>query len=370
MPTSVYRLRSEGRAELYITAIPSPGGLAEQAREVYTAMAAAIRDSGGHIFQERVFFAPGSMDAVLAARTEAYGDLDDGVDPALLHIAGNVNGPVAGAQAHVLVCDQPVEPLELEGARCGRIVRLDGHAVLAISALTAPQASPAVEQARQMLLKAERAVNLAGGDMFSVVRTWMWLRDLLSWYDDFNAVRNEFFRQCGLLKEGGDHRLPASTGISIAPAKGGQCAMDMVAVVHGQGKVGTSLLAGGDQGSAFDYGSAFSRGLEVDIIAGRTVYVSGTAAIDSDGHTEHLDDAPAQVASTIAHVRAVLADMHCDDKNVVQAMCYCKTPIVEQSFRQQFAELNWPAAVAVCDICRDDLLFEAEVTACPSAEKL
>jgi len=361
--TSVYRLQSESAAELYITAVPAAGGAERQAKEVYAATAQAVRDAGGRIFQERVFFAPGCEQAVRSARADAYGDLDDGVAPALLHTDGNADGPICGAQVHAVVGDDPIEPVELDGRPCGRIVRSGDAAILAVAGLSAPEAGPPAEQARQMLLDAEQAVTMAGGDMFSVVRTWMWLSDLLSWYDDFNAVRNEFFRQCGLLRDDGNHRLPASTGISIAPADGGHCAMDMVAVVNGHGRADTSLLAGGDQGSAFDYGSAFSRGLAADTLAGRTVYVSGTASIDADGLTEHLDNAPAQVASTIAHVRAVLADMDCTDKDVVQAMIYCKTPDVEQVFRSRFADLRWPGVICVCDVCRDDLMFESEVTA-------
>ncbi len=370
MPTSVYRLQSENAAELYITAIPSRGDAADQASEVFAAVAQVVRESGGRIFQERVFFAPGNIEAVRSARARAYGNLDDGIFPALLHMAGNADGPIGGAQVHVLVCDDPIELIELDGQRCGRVVRAADMAMLALAGLSAPQAGPPADQARQMLLKAEQAVRMAGGDMFSVVRTWMWLSDLLSWYDDFNAVRNEFFRQCGLLKPDGDHRLPASTGISIGPAEGGHCAMDMVAIINGRDEAGDSLLAGGDQGSAFDYGSAFSRGLQADTLAGRTVYVSGTAAINADGLTEFLDDIPAQVASTIDHVRAVLADMGCVDKDVLQAMIYCKTPEVEQNFRSQFADLCWPGVISVCDVCRDDLLFEVEVAASPSVQKL
>jgi len=366
---SVYRLQSAQVAEFYITAVPSAGGATEQAQEVYQAVAAAVDCTGGRIFQERVFFAPGNIDIVQAARAKAYGELDDGVPPTLLHVVGNADGAVTGVQAHVVACDSPIEPFEVDGKRCGRVVRAGGRTLLGLAGMTAVDGDSACDQARLMLMKAEKAANMAGGDMFSVVRTWMWLGDLLSWYDDFNDVRNAFFRQVGLISPGGVHRLPASTGISIAPATGGYCGMDMVAVIEKGGPTAQSLLAGGDQGSAYDYGSAFSRGLRAHTLAGETVYISGTAAIDASGRTEHIGDIGGQVASTIAHSRTVLGDLGCGDEDVVQAMAYCKTAEVEQFFRREYADLCWPSIISVCDVCRHDLLFEVEVTASSGAEK-
>ena len=42
-----------------------------------------------------------------------------------------------------------------------------------------------------------------------------------------------------------------------------------------------------------------------------------------------------------------------------------KTPEVEQIVRRQCADLPWPQIIAVWDVCRHDLLFETELTACP-----
>lgn len=368
MPIDIRKLESPAVTELYLTACPSPGSADRQVHEVYADVAAVLRDTGALIIKERAFFTPGCAGAVAKARAESLGDLDDGVWPSLLHAAGNANGPVSGLQIHAVVGDVSVEAVEIDGERCGRIVRYPEGVFMTASGLTAPKGGTRVEQAQAMLVLAEKAVKMAGGDLFQVARTWMWLADLLEWYDDFNAVRNELFRQHGLLTDGGVHQLPASTGISVAPAGGQHCAMDMVASV-GDG-VMDRFLAGGDQDSAFNYGSAFSRAAKAKTPGGTAVYISGTAAIDADGNTEHLDDAPAQVADTIKHVRALLAQGDCTDDDVVQSMIYCKTPEVERAFRDAFSDLSWPQVIAVCDICRHDLLFEAEATACPGAKKV
>ena len=55
--------------------------------------------------------------------------------------------------------------------------------------------------------------------------------------------------------------------------------------------------------------------------------------------------------------------MGCSDKDVVQALVYCKTPDIEQLFHDKWSSLDWPCITAVTDVCRDDLLFEIEATA-------
>ena len=369
MPIDIRKLESTDVSELFLTATPAPGDAAQQTREIFDAMASALRDDGATIISERVFFAPGCTQEVVTARADAYGDLDDGVDPARLLIANNANGPVGGVQVHAVAGGASVEAIEADGKRCGRLARCGDRGLLAVSGLTVPEADSAVDQSRQMLATAEKFTRCVGADMFAVPRIWIWLADLLEWYDEFNAVRNDFFRQHSLLSDSASHKLPASTGISIGPDDGGHCAMDMVALA-GDNKIIERYLAGGDQSSPFDYGSAFSRAVLAETLAGNTAYVSGTAAINAEGVTEHLDDNAAQVADTIGHIRAVLAEVGCNDDDVVQSIIYCKTPEVEQEFRKQFGDLSWPQVIAVCDICRHDLLFEAEVTACPGAKKL
>ncbi|MHC4985202.1 MAG: Rid family hydrolase [Planctomycetota bacterium] len=366
MPVDVRKLEGPKTAELYLTATPDAGDAATQAQEVFVAVADALRQAGGNILQERVFFSPGCADVVSQARADVYGNLDDGVPPALLHVDGNADGSVTGVQVHAAVGVESIEIIEVGGRKCGRAAHHAGQTLLAVAGLDVATSKTRTEQARQMLIQAEQAVKIVGGDMSAVARTWMWLADLLDWYDDFNAVRNEFFQECGLLTKSGKHRLPASTGIGVGPASGGHCAMDMVALV-GQTEPFDYFLAGGDQGSAFDYGSAFSRALKAQTLAGETIYVSGTAAIDEAGITEHVGDAEAQISDTIKHARAVLAEANCGDADVVQSMIYCKTPEVERHFRRMFGDLSWPQVISICDVCRHDLLFEVEVMACPDA---
>ena len=363
----IRRARAARATELYITAEPAPGEVHRQALELYADIARSLRDSGAKILQERVFFARGAAQAVRTARAEAFGDLDDGVPPAFLHVSPGVNGPVAGAQVHAIVCNSGLEKIEIEGLPCGRVFRDGEYAFLTVSGLSAGDAGAPAAQAKRMLEKAEQAVSVIGGSMLSVARTWMWLADMLSWYDKFNKVRNEFFNARGLLGSAQQPRLPASTGIGAAPAGGEACAMDMVATVAPDDAVKKRLLASADQGSATEYGSAFSRAVMASCPAASAVYVSGTAAIDRTGRTEHVGDAAGQVADTVAHARTVLGEMGCADRDVVQAVAYCRTQAVERIFREQWANLGWPRVTCVCDICRPNLDFEIEAAAWPGS---
>ena len=125
------------------------------------------------------------------------------------------------------------------------------------------------------------------------------------------------------------------------------------------------LQAGGKQQCALDYGSAFSRAARSIMPAGEIVFVSGTASIDAEGATTNIGDASGQINATIENVRAVLADMHCSDEDVVQVIAYCKTTEVERIFKSFKNSLPWPWITVICDICRPDLLFEIEATAMP-----
>ena len=218
-----------------------------------------------------------------------------------------------------------------------------------------------------MFERAAALIREQGATFADVVRTWVYLSDILEWYGEFNAARNAKYADFGLMpglagkQFLGPVQLPASTGIGLGPADGSSCAMDLFAVLEPPNSV-ENLQVTGRQQSALEYGSAFSRASRAITPAGETVFVSGTASIDASGATINIDDASAQITATIDNVRAVLRDMHCHDKEAVQAIAYCKTPQIEKIFSEMKGALPWPWVTVICDICRPDLLFEIEAT--------
>ena len=68
---------------------------------------------------------------------------------------------------------------------------------------------------------------------------------------------------------------------------------------------------------------------------------------------------------TVDNVLAVLRDTNCRASDVVQAIAYCKTQQVMDVFTAGWKqEVPWPWLTVIGDVCRPDLLFEVEVTAC------
>ena len=358
-------IESASASEIYISATPGQAELLQdQAREIFSGLRDILRSKGAYILQERVFSTLEATETIRRARSEAYGELDDGIAPSFLVAAEGSSGLIAGVQVHAISTHDKPEVVNIDQTACGRILRAPGCSVLTLSGISAPQAGNNTVQARIMMEKGEAVLKQFGVDFLAVPRTWMWLKDILSWYDDFNKVRNDFFTERGLIGVGTRQSMPASTGIGLGPDNGGHCAMDLIAIIE-PADCTEYLQVTGKQHCALNYGSAFSRASRSIMPAGQTVFVSGTASINADGETTHVGDAAGQINATIENVRAVLSEMQCTEKDLIHTIAYCKTTNVEQVFNSIKGNLDWPWITVICDICRPDLLFEIEAAAMP-----
>lgn len=358
-------VKSASATEIYISATPGEAApLQDQAREIFSGIRDILCSKNAFILQERVFSTLAATETIRQARSEAYGDLDDGVAPSYLVAAEGSSGPIAGVQVHAISTQNKPEVVNLDQTGCGRILRAPGCTLLTLSSISAPQAGKNTEQTQAMMKMGESVLKQFGATFLSVPRTWMWLKDILSWYDEFNNVRNDFFTERELIGAGTRQLMPASTGIGLGPDNGGHCAMDLVAVLEPADST-QYLQVTGKQHCALNYGSAFSRASKATTPAGQTVYVSGTASIDAGGTTTNIGDAAGQINATIENVRAVLSEMSSSEKDLVQVIAYCKTTEVEEVFNSIKGGLDWPWITVICDICRHDLLFEIEAAAMP-----
>jgi len=367
--TSVRLSQSGTGKEVFVTVTPRsarPAG--QQAETLFGGVAEVLRREGARPIQERVFGTEEAVRIAADARTVAYGDLDDGVPPALLRVPEGVQGPLGAIQVHAVQSQEPPAVLTENDGSCGRLLNTGSIGYVALSGLMAPEAGTNADQAGAVFEKAANLLRRIGGSMASVARTWLYLDDILSWYDALNAVRNRFFLNTGLIDpDAGKQRLPASTGIGVAPAGDAACALDLVAMVGPKASI-AHYCAAGMQECAYEYGSAFSRVATAGTPGGTTVYVSGTAAIDEAGHTQYLGDAAGQIEMTLENVQAALRDHDCTDADVVYAIAYSKTPEVQARFDREYApRLGWPCISVLGDVCRDELLFELEATACVGA---
>jgi len=123
---------------------------------------------------------------------------------------------------------------------------------------------------------------------------------------------------------------------------------------------------------AYNYGSAFSRGLRIDLNGLSIVLVSGTASIDDAGNTVHVGDFRAQTRRTFSNISGLLASEGATWKDVVRTTCYLRD--IERDYQafneERSAFYNeqgldpLPASTGIQAIlCRPDLLIEIEAIA-------
>lgn len=367
-------LHSALASDLYMVLTPQPdmvqmldGEVTELARQMYRRVATELYASGYRIFCERVFATADIMPRVLEGRHIALGQWGDTVQPTAIIVEEGKLGPFAGVQVHAVKAPMPpmvIRRPDDNATLVGRQLNIRGDKWLMLNGLTGNVNDTPADQTLTVFNDATQILKQSGGSFDSVARTWLWLKEVCDWYGDLNRVRTQCFIKDGLIdpvtKQ--SKRLPASTGIGLYGQNGAAITMDLIALSGREDQI-QYVEAGGDQRSAYEYGSAFSRAAVAPMPGGNTVFISGTAAIDPKGATEDIDDIVGQVDKTVAHVQSLLRDLDSDDEHVAFALVYCKTARVQLYFLKAHANLPWPVISMIGDVCRPELLFEVEVTA-------
>jgi enamine deaminase RidA (YjgF/YER057c/UK114 family) len=122
-----------------------------------------------------------------------------------------------------------------------------------------------------------------------------------------------------------------------------------------------------------EYGSAFTRGLRVDLPGGIVhLLISGTASVGDGGETLYEGDFRAQLWRTYRNITELLKSEGANWQDVVRTTCYIR------DIERDYAEFNcvrneffralgldpFPASTAIqARICRSDLLVEIEALA-------
>jgi len=218
------------------------------------------------------------------------------------------------------------------------------------------------EQARAVFEKMEALLQQAEMKFTDIARTWIYLNDLLEWYDEFNVVRTQFFKERGTF----DKMVPASTGIGAGTAAGEAMVCALWAVKPKHDGVKVFAVPSPLQCPALDYKSSFARAVEIDQPGSRLLTISGTASIEPGGKTVHLDDCEKQIKLTMEVVHAILTSRNMDWEDTSRAIAYFKD-INEAYLLEKYCLENnlpeLPVAISHADVCRHDLLFEIELDA-------
>jgi enamine deaminase RidA (YjgF/YER057c/UK114 family) len=223
-----------------------------------------------------------------------------------------------------------------------------------------------VAQADKMFTNVRLGLEAHGLTYRNVVRTWIYLARLLEWYGELNQVRNAHYQPAGLGLAGGP-AFPASTGIQ-GRYDDEECMMDVLAFesTNRESAAAIPIHHSPRQGQSFNYGSAFSRGMNLEIEGTRTIHISGTASINAAGKSIHIGDAELQSLETMMCIAAILEKQGGSLENIVSATLFCKTPEAWQAWDRVSRLLKIPAFPKICvlaDVCRDDLLVEMEAVA-------
>jgi enamine deaminase RidA (YjgF/YER057c/UK114 family) len=344
-------------------------------RRAYEEIGQQLNAANLVILSERVFGDVSTAASVVDIRATALGkDTDNAMIPPT-HIEGAPCSGSGVAGIHVIAARplnaDSVETIACGGAPCGRRIVGDEASYLALSDLA--RLVPAEgrirpeDETREALLLAGELLREHDWSFADVRRTWFYLDDILSWYDDFNLARNGVFKTFGLLNGSPQSMIPASTGIRGRNARGHRCTMDLLATRPLEGReLSVERLRNPLQNEAPEYGSSFSRGLSVATDRCRYFLVSGTASIDEQGNTVHAGDFNSQAKRTIDNIESLLASGGAVFDDICQASAFIKFPDdverMRRILRMRGLE-NLPLVCTIEDVCREDLLVELDATA-------
>ncbi len=213
------------------------------------------------------------------------------------------------------------------------------------------------EQSDRMFENCRKLLARHGAKFPEVLRTWCYLWDIDNTYADFNISRNEFFEREGV------NRLPASTGIeaTLWPLEA-QVGMDLYALLNPQGAQ-VEVMHTPTLNEADEYGSAFSRGMKIELPEKTVLHISGTASVDEKGDTVHLDDYVKQIDRMLVNVRELLAPHGATFEDVTQIATFLKKAEYLESYVNTLEEWgirHIPNTFVETGVCRPNLLCEME----------
>jgi len=343
----------------------------------YVDLAARLAAEDRTVVYEKTFGVLACAEEAAACRNKAFADKGLDVPVCQTYIEGRPchDGILAGFQVWTLDRALARGLVVARGDRSPAVsarIETSAGAVVFVSGVTGSDSHRSVDDAavvREAFENAERLLAAHGLGFRNVARTWLYVPDLLDRYAALNQARSAFLRRRRLIGGEGPVFLPASTAVEGRYRSGAACLLDLLAVAPA-GLL--APLASTRQGSALDYGSAFSCGMSVtgeELPAGDQaplVLVSGTASIDACGRSMHLGDPAGQIQETYRITDSLLRQARCSFAEVASAVRY-HSDIATWSTHQDLAARgllpHLPAIDVLGTLCRRDLLFELEVTA-------
>ncbi len=367
--------------EIFVRCAPvcPSGSAAEQAEKFYACLPQMLEQGGAtmqDVVLERVFFRDilTDFEMLTNVRSEAYraaGIADDQMPaPSYINqppckpeqaLEFQIQALLPNGDGRLQVESRPVTP---QGAAT-KIVTIGDYRHLYITNINGMDDQAVLpknfrQQSDNMFQRSLELLKLHDTTFPDVLRTWCYLDDIDRDYDEFNLSRNEFFDREKVM------RLPASTGIraGLYPAGSG-CSFDLYSLLNPEGAQ-IEVMHTPTLNEADEYGSAFSRGMKVVLPEKTVLYISGTASVDEQGATVHLDDERKQIERMLLNVQELLSPHNATFDDLVQVITYLKSASYHSTFVDAWKARGLndaPNTFVEAGVCRPDLLCEMEAIA-------
>lgn len=342
--------------EIFITATPRNG---DSFLRMFSDIHHVVRDAGATLVTADIFGIPALTESAHRDLHAAWGNPDCPVT--WLTAGPTADQHLTGVQVHAIRGTE-VRRIRHDGRVIGSIFEDEYARHCYLGDLVATTNLPRGDQARRIYEQIETALRDAGMTFDNVIRTWLYCDHILDWYDELNKVRNQFYTERGVFKK----LVPASTGIGSGNDAHTAMIADAYAIASRHPEAKIFAVPSPLQCPALEYGSSFSRAVEVDLPDHRTLWVSGTASIEPGGKTAHPGDIDGQIQLTMDVAGAILESRGMKWNDVTRAVAYVKHAADAPAF-DRFRKANgleaMPTVVTENDVCRDDLLFEIELDA-------
>ncbi len=187
-------------------------------------------------------------------------------------------------------------------------------------------------------------------------RTWFFVQNIDVNYKGMVEGRNAVFDSHNLTV---DTHFIASTGIEGRTADHSNVVM-MDAVAFGNQPI-RHLYGLSHLNRTSEYGVRFERGS----VAGRHIFISGTASIDNKGQVLHNGNIVLQTERMLENVRILLEEAGSSMNSICSMLVYLRDPadgaITTELFRKRFPDKPW--IILHAPVCRPGWLIEMECVA-------
>lgn len=344
-------------------------------KEMYQEIASFLKDHRVVIFHERIFGSLSLHEEVLKIRKSIYDNIQVGSNSPFTYVEGSPywGEGIAGINIHGILIDDTdeVRYVSHEEEVCGVYWKNRGFQSLMLHSIYAKDNSlDNYSQAIRMFERTDQILKENGFGFTDVVRTWIYLADILAQYNDFNKARNYKFKEFGLIQSEmkidtlEQFYLPASTGIGCNNPFLASGVMDIYAIKPSSDSTVTIRNeTGKKQRSAYRYGSAFSRSMVVENGKYKTIYLSGTASINESGDSVFIGDICGQIDLTYKVIAALIQKEELTFYELCEGTVFLKKADYICHYEKYGLETGLPQLPLipiVADICRDDLLFEID----------